>query len=277
MKIIEPFIRLLRGFVALLLVFMAGKCLFMACYPAIYGPLGGWEAIAPVLVHGLPMDCSMAAYFCALPLLIMTAGIWWRSPWIGRSLKAYTVIAAALIAVAFVADTALYGYWAFKLDTTALFYLTTSPAAAMASVPWWTPLCGLALVLLIGWGIYALLWRMWRPSALACAVRRSASTALMLLAAPLLVLAMRGGVTVSTMNLSSAYFSPSAPLNHAAVNPLFSFMYSATHQSHFSDQFRFYPSQQEAESIYADLLRNGGSAAQDTLPAPRRPELSISE
>ncbi|MDE6120384.1 MAG: LTA synthase family protein, partial [Muribaculaceae bacterium] len=84
-------------------------------------------------------------------------------------------------------------------------------------------------------------------------------------------------VTVSTMNLSSAYFSPSAPLNHAAVNPLFSFMYSATHQSHFSDQFRFYPSQQEAESIYADLLRNGGSAAQDTLPAPRRPELSISE
>lgn len=264
-------LRLVRGFVALVAVFIVAKCLFVACYPGIYS--GESAVTARAVWHGLAMDCSMAGYLCVIPALVITAGIWWPRRWLDATLRIYTAVAAVAVAMAVVADTVLYGYWGFKLDTTALFYFVTSPSAAMASVAWWMPVAGVAATALAGWGIYALLWRMWRPRK-GATQRRGVATALMVAAMAVLALAIRGGVTVSTMNLSSAYFSPRAELNHAAVNPLFSFMYSATHQSRFADQFRYFDAA-EARAHYDWLLAPDGEMA-DSAVAAMRPKLSTS-
>ncbi|MDE6825330.1 MAG: hypothetical protein K2J18_01050, partial [Paramuribaculum sp.] len=69
-------LRLVRGFLALVMVFIVAKCLFVACYPSVYTPLGGLTALPSVIAHGLAMDCSMAAYLCALPALLFLVGIW---------------------------------------------------------------------------------------------------------------------------------------------------------------------------------------------------------
>lgn len=60
------------------------------------------------------------------------------------------------------------------------------------------------------------------------------------------------------MNLSRAYFSTDGRLNHAAINPAFSLMYSATHQNKDYDRFVFM-SDEEAETAlteYKAVLRN---------------------
>lgn len=266
--------RLVRGFIALVMVFIVAKCLFMACYPSVYTPLGGLTALPAVIAHGLAMDCSMSAYLCALPALLFLVGIWVRWPKSALFLRIYTLIISIVISAALIADVALYGYWHFKLDTTALFYLSTSPSAAMASVDWWMPLAGLVAVGLLAWGIFALLWRMWRPRPEAATVcrRRGAATALMVAAIAAMVIAIRGGLTVSTMNLSSAYFSHHAELNHAAVNPLFSFMYSATHQSRFAHQFRFFDESGAADR-YLSLLTPDATLP-DTTATAMRPQLA---
>ncbi|MBD5307668.1 MAG: LTA synthase family protein [Bacteroides sp.] len=267
-------LRLVRGFLALVLVFIVAKCLFVACYPAVYGPLGGIDALPAVIAHGLAMDCSMSAYLCGLPALLFLVGIWVRWQKFALILRVYTVIISIIISAALIADVALYGYWHFKLDTTALFYLSTSPSAAMASVDWWMPLAGLVAVGLLAWGIFSLLWRMWRPRSADATIcrRRGAATTLMVIAIAAMVIAIRGGLTVSTMNLSSAYFSHHAELNHAAVNPLFSFMYSATHQSRFSDQFRFFD-ENGATGRYLSLL-TPDAAMTDTTATAMRPQLA---
>lgn len=80
-----------------------------------------------------------------------------------------------------------------------------------------------------------------------------ASAAVFILIGGLLFIAARGGVTVSTMNLSRAYFSKDNRLNHAAVNPAFSLMYSLSHQDNFSGQYRFFDEQEAARQF--SLLR----------------------
>ena len=62
--------------------------------------------------------------------------------------------------------------------------------------------------------------------------RQYVSLVLLLLTAALFI-PIRGGFSVSTMNLSKVYYSQNQRMNHAAINPAFSFMYSATHQNNF--------------------------------------------
>ena len=68
------------------------------------------------------------------------------------------------------------------------------------------------------------------------------ATLAMAVAVGLLFIPIRGGFTVSTMNVSRAYFSHDRFLNHAAVNPSFSLLYSATHSNGYASQYRKLPS-----------------------------------
>lgn len=66
-----------------------------------------------------------------------------------------------------------------------------------------------------------------------------------------LFLPIRGGVTVSTNNTGKVYFSDIQSLNHAAVNPFFSFMESIQRQKDFGKQYRFMDDQQAAQTVTA--------------------------
>ena len=67
------------------------------------------------------------------------------------------------------------------------------------------------------------------------------------------------------MNLSRSYFSANQRLNHAAINPLFSLMYSATHQSDFSSQFRYFDDDR-ARDIFAGLSSPSGILTDTVAP-----------
>ena len=238
-------------YVALTIIFLIAKCLFVAVNHGIYAGTGIRDLI-DVIWHGLPMDLSTAGYLTVVPALIIVASAF--SPdkaVLGRwlvALKTLLVVSALVIALGVSADTMLYPHWGFKLDTTPLFYFLSSPSSAMASGG-----IGLGIVLMIGIWIGASILFLWtvnliRPHVIAAPKRRWSAAVCLILCSGLLILPIRGGVGVSTMNLSRSYFSPDTRLNHAAVNPLFSFLYSATHQQDFGKQFRYFKDN-EAEAV----------------------------
>ena len=125
----------------------------------------------------------------------------------------------------------------------------------MASVSFWFVLLGILAMFiyaaLLYYIFYMVLIRERKPLKIPYR-RQNVSLALLLLTAALFI-PIRGGFTVSTMNLSKVYFSQDQRMNHAAINPAFSFMYSATHQTNFDKQFRFMDPK-VADELFATML-----------------------
>jgi phosphoglycerol transferase MdoB-like AlkP superfamily enzyme len=164
----------------------------------------------------------------------------------------YAGIVAVLISGVFVADTVLYPFWKFHLDSTPLFYVATSPSAAFASVPWWFVALWLIVFALLAVGIYKLLTAIvckffgdYERVSINC---RGGVTAVLVVIAALMIIPIRGGVTVSTMSPGRAYFCNDMRLNQAAVNPIFNFVHSLAHSDNLGKQFCFYDA--------AELMRN---------------------
>ena len=136
----------------------------------------------------------------------------------------------------------------------------------MASVSFWFILLGILAMLIyaaILYGIfYAVLIREKAPLKIPYQ-RQYVSLVLLLLTAALFI-PIRGGFSVSTMNLSKVYYSQNQRMNHAAINPAFSFMYSATHQNNFDKQYRFMDPK-VADDLLAEML-DKPVAATDSIP-----------
>lgn len=205
--------------------------------------------VFPVIFHGLPLDLSVAGYMTTVPALALTVSSLPFSCLHGERaarifryiLLAWTGIASIIVALAFVANLALYGYWRFPLDATPVFFIATSPADAMASIVWWQGLLGIGVTAFVAVGTFILFKKLYRyfGKELFTARPRKAGWLAMVLLTALLFLPIRGGVTVSAMNTGKAYFSENQTLNHAAVNPVLSFMENIAHQEDFAHQYRF--------------------------------------
>ena len=257
-------------FLAVFLFFVAFFVMQKLAFLSVYGGMGQSLSVSDVIdviSHGFTMDCSMAAYLTAIPAILIIVGIWVKSKWLDIVGNVYFAIVSAILAIVTVVDIALYGYWGFRLDTTPIFYFTSSPSAAMASTAWWQPIVALIATILIAIGLY-LLYKFTIGRIKIQAKARTGATVVMTLLTALLFIPMRGSLTVSTMNLSHAFYSQNQHLNQAAVNPLFSLMSSATHQTDFASQYRFMPDG-EAAMLIAAL----DSACTDSSLVAPRPEL----
>lgn len=232
-------IRLAALWVFYIVVFEVLRAVFIAVHSKVMDS-GFGDAVA-AMWHGLAMDACTAAYLAAVPGLLLALSMTVRGRWLRIVMKAYLAVAAVVVAVVIVTDMVLYGYWGFRLDATPVFYFMSSPALALASAPFWQIIVGVVAIAALAYAVWLGSSRIaaWQPEELPR--RRAASTAGMVLVTALLFIPIRGGFTVSTMNLSRAYFSTNQRLNHAAINPAFSLLYSLTHSSDYASQYRFYP------------------------------------
>lgn len=210
---------------------------------------GSLRDVADVMWHGMPLDLSMAGYLTVIPALVLVVssiplGVFRGGKparWFMGVVGCWSAVASLLVSVSFISNMALYGYWRFPLDSTPVFFILSSPSAALASVGLWQGLAGILGIVVSAAFIsllFHLLWRVWGKDVF---LQTSGcwEWVPMLLLTVLLFLPIRGGVTVSSMNTGKAYYSPVMVLNHAAVNPLFSFMESMTHQEDFANMYRF--------------------------------------
>lgn len=252
--------KLVVTFGVLLTYLMLQRIAFLAIYQhIIHATTLEW---LQVLRHGLPMDNTVAGYLSVIPALAIIASIWMNYKPIRIFEKGYYLTIALILGFTTVLDITLYGYWGFRLDTTPLFYFRTSPGAALASAEWWQyPVA----VIAVG-GITFLLYKALTLSTKRLAppyIERTATTVVLALLTGLLFIPIRGGVTVSTMNPSRAYFSPRRELNHAAVNPQFSLLYSALHQEDFQRQFHYADDKEIAKTV--NLLEKETKGQADSL------------
>lgn len=211
-----------------------------------------------VVWHGLKLDMTVAGYITALPLLALLLNLWVTIPErVGRRvLMGYLVVVSILSAAIFAVDLALYEYWGFRLDSTILIYLS-DPEEAMASVDLWQ---GVRQTLFMV-GYAALMIACYRPLVRLFdgkAYRPLAAlgwTPVLLLMAGLDFLSIRGGVGTSVANVSKVCFSPTLFLNHAATNPIFSFLSTLGKQDRYADEYPFY----DTETLAANFEQVRGN------------------
>lgn len=250
-------------------LFLIGKIGFMLS-------TAGWTAFRwndawQVMVHGLSLDLSTALYFILVPFLAAIASLWTvRTDLLRKAVNIYYIIVALAFALAFVADCSLYPFWGFKLDASCLQFLAT-PGDAFASVSAGYIVVRLMLLLLLVWLIWQ--WMMRRKWTMSKAGKPWAVTILMLLLTPLMVIGIRGGVDESTTNIGQVYFSQNQYLNHAAINPVFSFL--ASLEKTASDQTDYhYMDDKECRQLTAPLFPMT-SIGTDSLLTMQRPNIIV--
>ncbi len=208
-----------------------------------------FSELLATIPHGFTMDLSTAGYFTALPLLLLLVSCFLpKIQWIKRTINIYTYTFLVLLSILFIADLFLYQYWGFRIDSTPLFYLKT-PKDAMASATFGECIAALALVILYFYVCYRFYEFLFNRIKLSDGQNFICSVPLLILAG-FLFIAIRGGISVSTMNVGHAYFSQSTFVNHAAINPTWNFINSLTHESDFKSQYRFMDDEKADSLVY---------------------------
>lgn len=257
------------------LVFVLQKPIFLILY-------GGVPQLFQVIYHGLPLDLSMAGYLTVVPglvLLVSCVPLNIRQGDTGIKImrgimKVWFAIGLFLYGITFVANLVLYPYWGFPLDSTPLFFILSSPSAAMASIEPWQMVLGIgatAAAMYCASLIFRPVWMKYGKAAFEEEPKAWSGVPILILDA-LLFLPIRGGVTVSTMNTGKAYFSQNHVLNHAAVNPMFSIMESLAHQENFGEQYRFMDDH-EAHRLFNKL--HGHAMHTTEVLKTKRPDIYI--
>ncbi len=252
----ERVIGFVKTYCLLICIFIVQKPLFMLYYQSQYTDVSCVDWLN-VIWHGLPLDLSLAGYLTAIPGFLFIISAWSLSKTLHRIWCIYFLFVSVLLAIIFTVDLGLYEYWGFRLDATPLFYFFSSPKDAIASVSIWMVLGGIvamAIYAAILYGIFkTVLLRKKQLLQMKLPYRRLRVSGVLLLLTGLLFIPIRGGFTVSTMNVGKVYFSTNQKLNHAAINPAFSLMESLSKQKDFGSQYRFMEAS-EADNIFKDLI-----------------------
>lgn len=264
----------LAVFFSWLVIFAIQKPLFLLYHHELAANHSFGE-LMNVVLYGLRLDATVAGYLTALPLLLMLISVWFSGRIMQIILRVYFALFAALVAVIFAVDEALYGYWNFRLDSTIFFYLE-SPENAMASVPVFSFLLQLAQTLVLGGLIFWWFSRFILPVFPQEPTRMKWQTlSVGVLLGGLLFVVIRGGVTTSTANVGMVYFSKDQFLNHAAINPCFSLLASLSKQQDFSSEFQFYPEEKRQALFDSVFPADRNRPPQTSLLKTDRPDILL--
>ena len=249
-------------FIVWTLVGVLSKVPFLLMYSSQIGDAGIGDYLS-VIWHGLRLDIAIAGYLTLLPGLLLMVSLWYRGKVLRYLWHGYFAVTTLLYSLAIVSNLGLYGYWGFPLDNTPLLYVKTSPADALASMTTWqlimAPLAIILLAAVIFYAFYRMsrsLFHTRRPST--CFSLFTFHFSLLILTA-LLILPIRGGVGTGTNHTGSVYFSSNIKLNHAAVNPVFSFIESALHKEEIGTKYRFMKDE-EAMALFKGLIATGNDS-----------------
>ena len=262
-------------FLAWTLVGVLSKVPFLLMYGSLLNDADAAERVA-MMWHGLRLDIAIAGYLTLLPGLMLLVRLWYKGKGLRYVWNGYFIVTALLYSLAIISNLGLYGYWGFPLDSTPLMYLRTSPADAMASMTTWQLICAPVAVILLAAFIYYVFHKISKPES--CnnrSVYRTPNSSLytqrrftckvffnsliLLVLTALLILPIRGGVGTGTNHTGSVYFSTNIRLNHAAVNPVFSFIESALHKEEIGTKYRFMKDE-EATALFKGMIATGNDS-----------------
>ena len=241
-------------FLYFILVFCLGKIAFALTNSSMGGGITFGE-IGNILYHGLPLDMSMSGYLTAIPALLLIASIWFKPTLISKVYNVYFAIMLSIIAIITVVDIVVYPYWGFHFDSTVFLYLQ-KPKETFASASFleigFGILAAIVVAFIFYFGYVFTIRRQVENLKVPKPKMMIATCIVLVVLTAALFLPIRGGVTVSTMNIGKAYYSDNMFYNHAAINPTFNLMYSFTKSDDFASQYQFFD-KEEAKRTFDEL------------------------
>jgi len=258
------------------LIFIIMKPLFMLYHHALYHTVSFVDYLQ-VICHGFTMDLSVAGYLTVIPAIILIISSFSNRPFIKKIFIGYFVIISLLLSFIYVVDMVLYSFWGFRLDNTPIYYFMTSPKDAIASVSFWYSLSGFVCLALVAFLLYLLFYYVLikRRIPMKIPFHNYAAAFILFILTLALFIPIRGGFTTSTMNTGRVYYSSNQQLNHAAINPCFSFLNSFVHEMDTRGQYRFFK-EEEANRLFAQMIdtSDGGPDVTQVLSS-RRPNVIV--
>lgn len=260
-------------FLATIAFFVLQRGVWLLYYHAQSGAFSAAD-IARTFLHGLSLDASTAGYATALPLLVALATIWLpdrertRRVLRGAAIIYFAVISAVMSWIVTV-DMGLFEYWQTRIDSQILIY---SPREMLASLTPWQFIAG-ALYFAASMAVIGLSYRVIcrRLFSASHPRRRMVPTLVLTLAAGVLFVTIRGGLSPAVANVSKVYFSSEMFLNQAAVNPVFSFLSTVVGGDDY-DRYRFFDDER-AEQLFREAIYGADESAAHT-PVEEEPWLT---
>lgn len=263
-------------FLASLVLMALQKPMFLIWYAEQSAEASAAELMG-VSLHGALLDSTMAGYISVIPWLLMLAAAWITIPEavMRRIMSGYFAAMAILVSLIVAVDMGLFRYWGYRIDSTIFPYLAT-PKEAAASVTWGDLIPAVTLffaygaVMLLAWLPISRIYRAAKQSL----KQRITSSLVLLFVGGLLFLAIRGGLSPATANVSKVYFSDNMFLNHAATNPVFSLLSSSMRSELKADDYHYF-AEEELQEILSELAPSEGIAQRDTLLTTQRPNIVL--
>lgn len=189
-----------------------------------------------VLFNGVPHDLAVAGYLSVIPLFALIIRQWWRSDWLLLFQRTYLWFVAIAVGGVYATDMVLYAQRDYRLDI-----YSSGPPASTGQIVW-------IVFLAIVYGIF--IYQIGRKLLIDSMMHledtrheynhRIIQSSLGLLLMGIIFIPIRGGFGVSVMNSGIVYFSVDKELNHAALNPCFTWVESLVHPKDFSSKYRFF-------------------------------------
>ncbi len=227
--------------------------------------------------EGLRTDFIAAAYLTAFPLL--TLWLHTHAPFFNLQTVIAVVegVVALIMALSSIADTALYRFWQFKLDSSMLVYLR-SPREALASVSAGYIIGVFALIIFVWTCLFAMLMAMAYGLEV---IKTPGAEGWWHLWAALTFILAAGGIFAAIRGIAHrpntpcmVYYSTDMFLNHAALNPLYSFIYSLSLGDKYKGQFRYIKDDEACDDERRALIPTGGKP-QTELFKTKRPNILL--
>jgi len=203
---------ILRFFVFWWLIFLAGKLFFAVINLSGFEE---WIQFPFILFNGLRIDLSTMGYFIAIPLL---SGIFidFQRKTPKKIMRFWLGIFLFFTALVYAADPYFYSYWGQKANFSFIEFIKNDTAGIL-SVKWNNYLFSIVFfVLILVFGFRKM--KMIIPT-------QKFKWWSVLIALPLVFIAIRGGISKVPVNVSSAYFSKINVLNNNTLNPVWNVMF----------------------------------------------------
>lgn len=237
-----------------ILFFLLERFLFLTVFYHTFPGNTPFTEILAAFYHGLRLDLAMSAYTAVIPLLyLIICYLSGKREIFFKWLKTYQTVLVACYSILGIVNLNIYREWGSKINARALEFAFRTPSEALASSassPIFTNILFLALLIASGILLNRILLRdhlFAREASLWYKIPFS------ILLLGINFLFIRGGIGVSTNNLSMAYYSEVQTLNHAAVNTEWNLFYSLTKsRSKHKNDYHFF-SQKELQAQILEL------------------------
>lgn len=200
---------------------------------------------------GLKMDLSLTGYILVLPTIVIAINSFIKKNFVRHFIQWYTLVILIPLILLFVTNLVAYQYWSFPIDKNIFDYVST-PAEMTASLETGQFILLLLICAILVFVFWYLFYKKWVASRITELKRSPVSFIIFLFLCALLIIPIRGGLSISPLHTGTVYFHNNEFANHATVNPVWNLLYTFSEGERYDFELQLLPDE-EVKTILADL------------------------